>query len=379
MIIMKRIDEALNDCIERMAAGESLDSCLSSYPDLSAELKPLLEMSSAVAQTAMDVEPSTQFKAEARYRFQEALTKRERKHAKPRSEFRRFSLKWATVAIALLVVFIAGSTTGIASAQSVPGQPMYPVKTFVERVQMGLTIGNARKSLLHITYAERRSSEMQSMINQGNLEQANLLGLKLSNHLVQATQAAPAVMNTENITGRLEQLANRQVAMLQVLLDKAPTDAQPAIQALINSINNAYENAINEIYGVLPSIQIKINDTILNGNTLTGTITLTNNSNLDATVRNIKYTLAYNIDSGTDKIWMSATILRVNSNLGGLEVGTVIKAHQSKTFNYSVNFSVPRSAGNNIRGLISIKLAGRDLWYYDTVEFNVPSLQSVTP
>ena len=37
--------EALNDCVERLARGESIQDCLSRYPDYANEIRPLLEVS----------------------------------------------------------------------------------------------------------------------------------------------------------------------------------------------------------------------------------------------------------------------------------------------------------------------------------------------
>src|SRR5512137_1781483 len=39
----KRLTDALENCLQRMDRGELLDSVLALYPDLSAQLRPLLE------------------------------------------------------------------------------------------------------------------------------------------------------------------------------------------------------------------------------------------------------------------------------------------------------------------------------------------------
>ena len=87
---MERMEEALNDCIERMAAGEPLDSCLASYPELADELKPLLQVSAAVSDTTADIKPRPEFKAEARYRFHTALAEREKGKVKKEQPARRW-------------------------------------------------------------------------------------------------------------------------------------------------------------------------------------------------------------------------------------------------------------------------------------------------
>ncbi|MFC1906104.1 DUF5667 domain-containing protein [Chloroflexota bacterium] len=374
---MAKIEDALNDCIERMADGELLDDCLASYPDLADELKPLLVMSQTVTDSTAAIKPRPEFKAEARYKFHAALAAKEKKTAKAAPLRRRWSLRWATIALAVLIVFVVGGTTGVASADSVPGEPLYRVKTFVERVQMGITIGADRRANLHVKFAERRSNEMQTMVNQGNLEEANNLGVRLINHLTQAKLAAPLILESEDIVTRLETLANRQVALLEIIYDKAPEGAQGSIETLINSINNAYEAAIEEIAVALPAVQLLVSGNVAaSGERLTGTIQITNNSDFDAQVDKVKYTLFY--ATGTDdNLLQAARIIKPKQNtLGGLEVGSVISAQWADSFYYSVNFAVPDNA-IKIRGIVSIKLAGRNLWYYDIAEFRMPSLHSV--
>ena len=160
---MERIEEALNDCIERMDSGESLGDCLNSYPDLADELKPLLELSHAVTETSLSIKPRGEFKAAARQRFHAALAEKESKQAKIAPAPRRWHFKWATVAVAMLLVFVVGGGMGVASADSVPGEPLYRIKTLTERIRMGLTFGNENKAQLHLELAEERSDEIQTL------------------------------------------------------------------------------------------------------------------------------------------------------------------------------------------------------------------------
>jgi len=374
---MLKIEDAFNDCIERMAAGEQLNSCLASYPDLAEDLRPLLALSQAVTETSAEIKPRPEFKAAARYRFHSALAEKEKNKAKTQPAPRRWRFKWATVALAVLVIFVVGGSTGIASANSTPGDPLYGVKTFVERIRMGLTFGSENKARLHLEYAERRSEEIQILIDEGDLSRANNIGINLSNHLERAKQAAPTLLESEVIVSRLETLANKQVALLEAIYDKASTGAQEAIDTLVESVNDAYETAIEDISGVLPDIQIVLNGTpTRKGDKLTGIIEITNNGNVDAEVTVVNYTLSY--PTGPDNsLWKVAKIIRANTNtLGGLDIGTIIEAQKSDIFNYSVRFAVPAGT-DKIHGMISIKLDGRNLRYYDIAEFTIPSVQTM--
>jgi hypothetical protein len=88
----------------------------------------------------------------------------------------------------------------------------------------------------------------------------------------------------------------------------------------------------------------------------------------------VNYTLSY--PTGSDNsLWKVAKIIRASTNtLGGLEIGTIIEAQTSDIFDYSVRFAVPDGT-SKIHGMISIKLDGRNLRYYDIAEFTIPSVQ----
>ena len=74
-------EDVLNECINRILKGESIERCLRDHPEHAAELEPLLQTALA-ARKASSVEPSSEFRAEARYRFYSQLREAEQKRQK---------------------------------------------------------------------------------------------------------------------------------------------------------------------------------------------------------------------------------------------------------------------------------------------------------
>jgi len=107
---------------------------------------------------------------------------------------------------------------------------------------------------------------------------------------------------------------------------------------------------------------------------LSGAIEITNNSNVDAQIARVTYSLTY--QTSTDDMWAKTKVRRNRNTMGGLEVGTVIEAGDTDAFEYTVHLEIPEDAAR-VRGRIAIKLEGRDLLYYNTAIFTVPSLKSV--
>ena len=69
----KGFDQTLDECIDRMLRGESIEQCLASHPEKEAELRPLLEVA-LLTQQSSAIEPRPEFKARASYQLASALS-----------------------------------------------------------------------------------------------------------------------------------------------------------------------------------------------------------------------------------------------------------------------------------------------------------------
>ncbi len=175
-----KFEDILEECLERMLQGESLEQCLELYPEQAAELKPLLEVAAA-ARRAASVEPRPEFKAQARYQLNLMQAKKER----PKRRF--VLLGWQRgLVIALtcvLVILLIGGSTVAASANSTPDETLYPVKLATEQVQLALTRSDIGKAKLHLRFADRRAWEITQMAEKDNPEEVQELTERLENHL----------------------------------------------------------------------------------------------------------------------------------------------------------------------------------------------------
>ena len=79
----EELDAILDDCIDRMKAGESLEDCLASYSEYAQDLEPLLRTVSGFGDAHIPV-PRPAPKATARQRFQAESVRLNQAMAKPR-------------------------------------------------------------------------------------------------------------------------------------------------------------------------------------------------------------------------------------------------------------------------------------------------------
>ena len=107
--MVNNFDKILDECIDRINQGESLEVCLADYPEYVEQLEPLLRAMLQM-QGAYSFVPSASAKREARQHFNAALERLELRSREKQPLFTRMfarPIAWATVATVLLIL-VAG-------------------------------------------------------------------------------------------------------------------------------------------------------------------------------------------------------------------------------------------------------------------------------
>lgn len=151
------MDSALNDCIDQLAVGRSVEECLRLYPQFAADLRPMLEaglLARRAQYNALEVSTAqnrTRPRVVAAMMGQAALVRRASYSG------------WLRVAALFLIVFIVVLGIAGVSESSLPGDPLYPVKRLTESAQ--LFIGD--RAVLREQFARRRIDEINTLLAQG--------------------------------------------------------------------------------------------------------------------------------------------------------------------------------------------------------------------
>ncbi len=182
------------ECLERiLTGGETVEQCLAGYPEFAAELAPLLQTALEAKET-LEIAPSPEFREKARYQILTELRDIEERKQ------HRFSLfgwqpRWATAAIAVLVLLVASSGTVAAAGNSLPDQTLYPVKLATERVRLALTPSALGKAEYYAELVDKRVNEIISMSDKGKLKQVEKTTERLNNQLMAMT----LLVSTEDV------------------------------------------------------------------------------------------------------------------------------------------------------------------------------------
>jgi len=271
-----KMEDILNNCLERMFKGESIGDCLKAYPEQADELEPLLRTSFAVMQKAAAIQPDHEFKARTHSQLQEMLYVR-REKAEKSVKVRIWHRRWAVAVASVLVILLAGVGTVAASANALPDRPLYPVKLASERVRIGLAFSDVYKAKLHIRFAEKRAWEIAEMARQGKGDKIPLLTERAVSHLGQlqgggkkikgkgppralAPPAAPPAPpeeakahaqagGEEGVGMLLNDSRARSLYILQAALAKTPKETKPVLEQAIKDIAENYDEALFDLEG----------------------------------------------------------------------------------------------------------------------------------
>jgi hypothetical protein len=170
----KRLPDALENCLQRMEQGESLDSVLAQYPELAAQLRPLLETAARARSASQESLPqATLVRQRSRGLALASGLHQGKNHPLVQRRFWRPAVTILAV-IAILVMSSKGLLT--ASAHSIPGDTLYPLKRSLESTQLHLVSDPAKKQELEHTFSERRVDETRSLISDERVESVDFIG-----------------------------------------------------------------------------------------------------------------------------------------------------------------------------------------------------------
>jgi hypothetical protein len=239
----------LDDCLRDIEIhGATIEGCLERHPHLRGELEPLLRLALRL-KSAPDVKPSPAFKRVTRerlLRLSRPVTTEKRFAELPWESVLRQLARWrqrvglvlgsshwqpalARAIPILLALLLIGGGTVYASADSLPGSPLYPVKRGVERTRLFLAPTLESQARLHLEFADKRLAEGIIVARQGKDDQANRLvreyGLELDIALSTAEEMAAQGRSLAQLSAQLQmQLASQRQA-LEATGDQLPPQA----------------------------------------------------------------------------------------------------------------------------------------------------------
>jgi hypothetical protein len=170
----RSLSDILDECIARIAQGESVDAVLADYPTQATELRDEIEAADFF-RSAFAFVPDADRKRAARLRMHGAIDRKSQRRLNlraliPHGLFATGSRIAAALAIGFIVLAGSGTGTVYASQGSVPGDLLYPVKRTGEDVQLALAFNEDREVELLDRFISRRIDELAIVTAAGKEE-----------------------------------------------------------------------------------------------------------------------------------------------------------------------------------------------------------------
>ena len=197
-----RLDDIVNDCIERLSRGESVGDCIATYPEYKEALTPLLEVAAATLRVASSTSHSPEARARGLSRLTEAVYRETE-----RREGWFLRLGWrspvgrpvvAGIAVVLLVAGMAMGADAMAS-DSVPGDALYWLKTGKESISLMMPRSDMSRAQEHARLAEERTQEIGQLMDRGKFVEAERHSTQIRRHLNQSAQLVGLRLSTNPI------------------------------------------------------------------------------------------------------------------------------------------------------------------------------------
>ncbi len=190
----------LDECLEKMKDGASIAECLEQYPQYANELEELLSIAVIVMDSPVP-SPNKEMVLHSRKEMFAAVEVRIQDQAVSALVFSRYAdqiakkligfwqnitnkektnmkliIRFSIAALTVAVLIMGGGATA-ASAGSLPGDSLYPLKKVVEDVQLFLTLDPQAKKDLEQSLQNRRIQEVEAVLQDGRVVEVEITGV----------------------------------------------------------------------------------------------------------------------------------------------------------------------------------------------------------
>jgi hypothetical protein len=240
----RKIEEALNECIEQMPADEiAIDAIVAAHPEHAGELTSLAHLAQAIRELPRPEPPAEALAEIQAQAVRVARAKRATEQKRPRRSLRlpvpagwtgRLMWRVAQVAVVVLIAVVLGMGSVTVAAESLPGSPLYPVKRAAERVQLRVTFDPQQRAALRLALAERRANEIVALAHRGRpVDQITLAVMLEETGIAIRELQGLSPDATRTLLARAQSLLEYQQVCLVHIRPDAPEAALAAIDQAI--------------------------------------------------------------------------------------------------------------------------------------------------
>jgi len=241
----RQIDKIIENYHPDISSGrETIDSILEKYPQYNHELRTRLEAVFWLAQARYNLQPRHGFIASSRKYIENQF-----ETIQPPGFWHRISRqftpqRWvfnftASVVMILLLVFIVNSII-LSARLSLPGDPFYSTKLFMEDMQLAFTFNQVDKTNLYFQLTRERAMEFIELVMEGNYEYLPPTATRMEAELISSLYALNDISKKGPdedgpVIGNLRDTLSSEIFILNALKSTSPAYAMSGIEMAIQA------------------------------------------------------------------------------------------------------------------------------------------------
>jgi hypothetical protein len=157
-------DVVLQESLDFMERGESIEQILARYPELAGALRPFLE--TAIQLTTLAAQPSLAAKKQSQQAFLAHATSLKATPIQPSPWYRLRQLLLPLVSLAVVLILFSTAAVFV-STSAIPGDALYSVKRLAENIRLNQTSDPETAVSLTEQYRQERIREVLALLRTG--------------------------------------------------------------------------------------------------------------------------------------------------------------------------------------------------------------------
>jgi hypothetical protein len=245
------LDSVLDAALARLNAGESISAITRRYPRQVEALEPLLQASAdmrGLAAAPLPDELESWLDTTGKSEFAAITEQMAPRYAKRRLSKTNTRLAQQAIAAVMTAVLVFG-VVDVASAQSIPGQPLYTWKIAREDLSIALTTDPVERSRLHLDYTQRRAKDVEALVAQGTTVNPELLqGVigSLRRHASAAVSDAQQAQQASEVRQAVDQILGQTGDLVEQIAANVEPQEAPAIATIQAEIDRPLTQTVAE-------------------------------------------------------------------------------------------------------------------------------------
>lgn len=230
----------LQDCLDRLERGETMEQVLARYPAQRDDLRRLLGVATSLQSATPHMPAVTQ--ARVRYQLHGAM----RAHTRTRGIFAWQTWVWR-VALTLVGVLILSGGTMVAAAESAPGKPLFPARAALNETRARFISDPGSAIAIHLDMAQERVDDVRILKQRGGLNEAPIfLMVGATENLMVALENHPRAANRATIE-RASALVQSERALLRELAQTAPVERARRNAETLYQLSESWAPLLNRL------------------------------------------------------------------------------------------------------------------------------------